>query len=258
MRRAQGISFHSAADFWLALLIITGKTRGSFMQASDATTIYLFKLWPWIETNKNKLIVGAGIIAVAICVVYFLSSQREQKEIDAGKALTQTMVSSGAIQPDVYLKIADEYPGTLAAQRALLQGATAFFAAGRFADAQAQFQKFLDTYPDNAFAAQATLGVAASLEAQGKLDLAAAAYQRTVNTADTMTIGVAKFAIARIDEQQGKSTEALNFYTDVARANPEGTLGSEAALRVMELKSKLPIAPAPASQTSPAPFTLTH
>lgn len=228
------------------------------MQSSDTTTLFLFKLWPWVEANKNKLIGGVAIIAIAICVIYFLSAQREQREIDAGKALTQTVVSASAVQPDVYLKIAADYPGTIAAQRALLQGATALFASGRFADAQAQFQKFLDAYPDNGFAAQATLGVAASLEAQSKLDLAASAYQRALNTSDAPTVSAAKFALARIDEQQGKSTDALNLYTEVARANPSGTLGSEAALRVMELKSKLPIAPAPASQTTTIPFTLTH
>jgi predicted TPR repeat methyltransferase len=102
------------------------------------------------------------------------------------------------------------------------------------------------------------LGVATSLEAQGKLDLAAGTYQRAANTSDAATVSAANFALGRIDEQQGKSAEALNFYTEVARANPEGTLGSEAALRVMELKSKLPIAAAPAAQSSPAPFTLTH
>ncbi|HSY74053.1 MAG TPA: tetratricopeptide repeat protein, partial [Dongiaceae bacterium] len=196
------------------------------MQSQDATTLFLFKLWPWVEANKNKLIAGAGIIAVVACVLYYLSSQREQKEIDAGKALTQTMVSATAVQPEAYLKIANENPGTGAAQRALIQGAAALFETGRFADAQAQFQKFLDIYPDNDLAAQATLGVAASLDAQGKLDLAVGAYQRAVNTSDAATVNAAKFAMARIDEQQGKSTEALNFYTEVARANPEGTLGS--------------------------------
>ena len=228
------------------------------MQSQDATTLFLFKLWPWIEANKNKLIAGVLIIIAAIFVIYYLSWQHEQKEIAAGQALTQTMVSTAAAQPEVYLKIADENPGTVAGQRALLQGATALFSVGRFADAQTQFQKFLDAYPDNDFFPQATLGVAASLEAQGKLDLAAGAYQRAVNTSDIATVSAAKFALARIDEQQGKSIEALNLYTEVARANPEGTLGSEAALRMMELKSKLPIAAAPASQTAPAPFTLTH
>src|ERR1700722_3205080 len=182
------------------------------MQSSDATTVFLFKLWPWIEANKNKLIAGAVIIITAIFVVYYFSWQHNQKEIAAGQALTQTMVSAAAVQPEAYLKIAYENPGTGAAQRALLQGAAALFESERFADAQAQFQKFLDTYPDNDLAAQATLGVAASLEAQGKLNLAAGAYQRLINTADAATVSAAKFALARIDEQQGKSAEALNFY----------------------------------------------
>jgi len=227
------------------------------MQSQDATTVLLFRFWPWIEANKNKLIVGIVAIIAAGFLFYYFSWQHGQKEIAAGRALTQAEVSATGVEPDVYLNIAAEYPGTIAAQRALLRGAATLFAADRFSDAQVQFQKYLDAYPDDVFSPQATLGVAASLEAQGELDLAASVYQRAANTADATTVSAAKFAIARIDEQQGKFTEAIGLYTDVARANPSGTLGSEAELRVMELKSKLPIA-APVSQSPSAPFNLTH
>ncbi len=214
------------------------------MPSQDAPTALLFKLWPWIEANKNRIIAGAGIIIAAIFLYSFFSWQRDQKEIAAGQALTQLARSlpSGANAgqlADGYLKIAGEYSGTPGGRRAWLQGAAALFAAGRFADAQAQFQQFLDAHPDGDFSAASALGVAASLEAQGKLDLAIGAYQRVVNGfSDVVAANTAKFALARIDEQQGKVPDALNFYESIARATPGSILAQEAAMRAMELKMK--------------------
>lgn len=214
------------------------------MQSQDAPTAFLFKLWPWIEANKNRVIVGTGIIVVAVFLYSFFSWQREQNEIAAGSALTQLALSmpsasSAGELADAYLKIAGEYPGTLAGRRAWLQGAAALFAAGRFADAQAQFQKFLDVHPDGDFSASAALGVAASLEALGKLDLATGAYQRIVNGfSDAVAANTAKFALARIEEQQGKFTDAMTLYENIARSAPGSVLASKAEMHAMELQTK--------------------
>jgi predicted negative regulator of RcsB-dependent stress response len=224
------------------------------MQPPDTPTAFLLKSWPWIEANKIRLIVFGGIILVAVFLYYFFSWQREQREIVAGQAFTQLALSvpvnaSTTQWADAYLKIADEYPGTLAGQRAWLQGAAALFAVGRFTDAQAQFQKFLDAHPDGAFSASAALGVAASLEASGRLDLAVGAYQRVVNGfSDVVAANAAKFALARIAERQGRFTDTLNFYESIARANPGTPIASEAAMRAVELRTKLPPAKPAASK----------
>jgi len=137
------------------------------MQAQDTTTLFLLKLWPWVEANKNRLIAGAAIAVLAIFIIWFVACQRESKEIAAGQALTQVLLSSGGPSAAAYLKIAEQHAGTAAGQRALLQGAAALFDAGKYPDAQTQFQKFLDAHPDSEFSGQAALGVAASLDAQG-------------------------------------------------------------------------------------------
>jgi len=230
------------------------------MELQDAPAAYFFKLWPRIEANWIRIALGGGVVVVAAVLISYYSWQRDQQQIAAGKALTQFMMSaprsgSGSQPADLFLKIAGDYQGTSAGQRAWLQGGTMLFAAGRYADAQTQFQKFLDAHPDSFFAAQAALGVATSLDAQGKTDLAAGAYQRVINTSsDAMVTSSAKFALAQIDERQGKLTEAMNLYEDVVRNNPNGSLGSEAGLRAMELKMKLPSAPpstAPAAPVNP-------
>ncbi|HEY3932473.1 MAG TPA: tetratricopeptide repeat protein [Verrucomicrobiae bacterium] len=215
------------------------------MQAQEASTFIFFKLWPWVEANIKRIGISIGIAAVVAVLVSFYFWQQNQKEIAAGQALTQLIVAtppnvSASELADSYLQIANTHGDTRAAQRALLRGATELFAAGRYAEAQTEFQKFLDAHPDSQFSGQAALGVAASLEAQGKMDLAADAYQKVVNGfTDPLAADNAKFALGRIYEAQGKTSDARNFYEEVARANPNNSLGSEAALRAMELKTKL-------------------
>jgi len=225
------------------------------MQSQDAPTAVLFKLWPWIEANKTRVIVGAGIIIVAIVLYTFVTWHGEQKEIKAGQAVTGMALTlppgaTASQWADAYFKIAGEYPDTRAGRRAWLQGAAALFAAGRFPDAQAQFQKFLEAHPDGDFSALAALGVAASLEALGKLDSAAGAYQQVLSgfSSDIVAVNTAKFALARIDGQLGKIADALNFYDSIARNNPGGPLAQEAALRAMELRTKLTPATAAAGK----------
>ncbi len=239
------------------------------MELQEAPSAYFYKLWPKIEANWIRIAWGGGIFVVVAGLISYYTWQRDQKEIVAGEALTQVIRSmprnaTASQQTDFYLKQADlyskistDYPGTSAGQRASLQGAAMLFAAGKYADAQAQFQKFLNVHPGSVFAAQAALGVATSLDAQSKTDLAAGVYQRIINTySDTVAVDSARFALAQIDERQGKLAEAANLYEAIVRYNPNSSLGSESTLRLMELKTKLPSA-APATAPA-APFKPGH
>ncbi len=232
------------------------------MQLQDAPATYLFKIWPWIETNRIRIASGAGVLLVAASLIYYYSWQQGQKEIAAGLELTRLMMTDArnltpAQQAGSYSKIAQAYPKTGAGQRAFVQGAGLLFEAGQYADAQTQFQQFLDHYPENPFAGQAALGLAACLDAQGKTDLAAAAYQRVFNSfPDPLAATYARYSLAQIDEHQGKLTDALNLYEEVMRSSPNGQIGLAAQQHAMELKMKQPSAPPAASAT--APFKLNH
>jgi TolA-binding protein len=238
----------------------------AFMQSQEAANDFFFNLWPWFEANAKRLAYGVVVALIAIFVFSFYTYRQNKKEVDAGEALTQAgMSNTGSPLAAACLKIAADYSGTAAGQRALLQGATALFAVDRFPDAQVQFQKFLDTYPDSSLTAQAALGVAASLDAQGMTDAAIGAYQKTINqTSDPSVVATAKFALARIDEAQGKSADADKIYAEITRAYPNTSMASEAGMRDAELKTKSPAAapatPIPAA-TAPAiatPFNLSH
>ena len=92
--------------------------------------------------------------------------------------------------------------------------------------------------------------MAASLDALGKADLAAGAYQRVIaNYSDALVLSAAKFALARIDESQGKFSDALVLYQDIATTDSGGSLGSEAGMRLLELRAKVPAPAAPPPPT---------
>ncbi|HEX5398754.1 MAG TPA: tetratricopeptide repeat protein [Verrucomicrobiae bacterium] len=224
------------------------------MQPQDATTLFIFKWGSWVEANRKWLIACAAAAAVVALVVWFMVNQHEARQVAAGQAMTQAMLSSSGQPADAYMKVAAAYPGTLAGQRALLQSAAAMFEAGRYPDAQAQFQKYVDVHPDGEFVGQALLGVAACLDSQGKSDQAASAYQKVIsNASDTTATSAAKFGLARIDEAQGRFNDAMVLYQDVASVNTP--FASEAAMRLMELKNKMPAAPTATSTNSMAPLS---
>jgi len=227
------------------------------MQTQDVSTEIAFKFWPWLEANGKRLIIAAVALTAAFFVWFFISTQREQKEVAAGQAYTQLMLNPPAganPQPavDSYLALAKKYDGTMAAQRAQLQAASVLFMGGRYAEAQAQFQNFVTANAGSALVAAAKTGIAASLESLGKLDEALAAY-RAVSTGypDSNEAVTAKFAAGRILELQGKLTEAVAAYQEVTRLPLAGSLAQEAAQRVALLQVKI-AAVKPAAPVVPA------
>ena len=255
------------------------------MQSQDATDTFLIKWWPQIEANKDKIMAVAGGVAAVIVIAAFVSWRHEQTQIAAGEAMTRATLtllpnSDPSRLADTYLGIADQYQNTPAGKRSLLQGAAALFTEGKYTDAQAYFQKYLQAYPDDEFAGQAALGVAKCYEAEEKLNDAAGAYQHVIDDfPDAQAVIDAKFSLAQVDLQQHSYANALQLFQEVAKSDPYGTLGNEAAQYAFNLQSKSTVspsttpaispmvtpvtspvttpAPAPAP-SSPAPFNLSH
>ena len=241
-------------DFKLAFCGSARKITSSIMEQDITESAYFIKLWTWFDRNKKPVAWSAAGVAVAGAVLgIFISSERE-KEVRAGQALSSALVArsfSRVESPEATLKVAATYAGTRAGAQALLLGAGELFAAGKPAEAQAQFERFLREYPAHPLAAQANLGVAASLAAEGKLDDAAKAYKSVMDRfPNANTAPQARFALAGVYETQGKVEPALRLFEEIAGADLNGMLGSEAGMRAHELQLKLP---APPVVNSPLP-----
>ena len=186
------------------------------MQTQDAPSDSLLKIWEWYDANK-KLLIGAVVaVGVAVLGVTWYSSQREANEAQAGEALTKLLFSQqpSASVPQLaaqFAKVAADHPGTVAAQRAQLQAGSALFDAGQYAEAQAQFQKYLaDNQTADALAAAAQLGVAVCLESQGKQPEALAAYQKAAaGYGGTTSSELAKLSVTRLTPKAPAVAPAL-------------------------------------------------
>ncbi|HZR19906.1 MAG TPA: tetratricopeptide repeat protein [Verrucomicrobiae bacterium] len=219
------------------------------------------RAWLWFDTYKRQVALVAVILVVAGLVTWFILWQHEQKQVEAGIALTQVatgqLEGSSAQVADAYLKVAKNYPNSMSGARALLLAAGALFAENKFPEAQSQFERFIREYQGSPFMGEALLGVAACLDAEGKTDQAAAAYQDLVTHHSTESfIPQVKFSLARLYEAQHKPELARDYYQDVERASPFTALGNEAGVRLEELIQKNPkLAPAP---PAPSPATVTN
>lgn len=231
------------------------------MQTQDVSADdILFKLWPWLEQNGKTLIIIGVAIIVLIGGYFFVQSQHEQNEVNAGQALTSLMANPPAGGPEssaaALTQLASKYAGTQAALRAQLQGAAMYYSLGDYTNAQAEFEKFLHTDSGGQPAAIAQLGLATCLEAEGKQDEAAAAYQRVV-TGYPSSLGTtipANYALGRIFESQGKLSDALSYYGLVAQAGQEaGSYGQLASQAAAEIKAKLAAQKPAASTMSTSP-----
>lgn len=231
------------------------------MESYDPAATFFIKLWPQIEANKNRIIAVTGVVLAAIAIFFFISWRHDENRINAGDALTQMLIT---VPPNAdpsqfaqgYLEIANDYSGTPAGTRAMIQGAAVLFSEGKYADAQGYFQRYLDEHPDDEFSGIAALGVAKCQEAEGKINDAEGTYQHiTQDSSDEQSVNQARFSLARLNMQQGKFTEALQGFQQVISMDPYGMLGNEARQYAVELQSKLPRqAPtAPASS-----FNLSH
>jgi predicted negative regulator of RcsB-dependent stress response len=217
------------------------------METQEGPAEFVIKMWPWLEANKVRLIC-AGAALLAIGAVYSLISwQHEQTETSAGEAFTQLLTTApagdAAQSAAGYEQLAAKYAGTGAGARAQLQAASILFDAGRYPEAQAQFQKFLNGHSQGELAATAELGLGASLEMQaGKQDEAFNAYQKlTTDFAMSTSVIAAEFALGRISEKQNRLEAAESYYDQAARSGGQmgGTLAQEAQGRMLALKARL-------------------
>lgn len=216
--------------------------------ASDVTeSETLVKLWAWFETHRKQATWGAAIVVGAALIAWFVVYQQDQKQITSGEALSnvalpQIVNPNARPAPDAYLRVAGKYPESSAGAKALLLAAAGLFDEGKYTEAQAQFERFRREYRESGFLGEALLGVAACLDAQGKTSEAIKAYHDLVDhhPNEVSALPQAKFALGRLYEAQNQPSLARDFFEQAARGAPYTSIGSEAGMRLEELKLKYP------------------
>lgn len=241
----------AAAHIELAFLACCGMICG-FMdsekqlpgQDAPSREADVYDLLAWLEVNKSKVAVVVGIAIVvgfAVAVYRYTAEQKELKASSALLSLKPSLIPStnaAPADPSAYFKVAEEYSGTRAAQRAQYLGATALFDQNKYSEAENQFTKFLKDHGDSPWAADAAFGVAAAQEAQGKADAIASYQNVTTKWPQSAVASQAELALARIYEAKGQPEQALAIYNRLTASSP-GSASQMMNPEVMEKKADL-------------------
>ena len=204
------------------------ETKGAHRQAD------VYDLLAWFEVNKIKVLIAAVALVIVGFTIATVRYMGEQKELNASGQLLALRVSlnppTNAVppQPSALLKIAKDFGGTSAAERARLLAATAFFTEGKYSDAEREFNAFVKEFPDSHWAASAAYGVASAQEAQNKPE-AVTSYQGVSTAyANSYVADDAKLALARIYETRKEPAQALRVYNELLLPRPGAQPGEPA------------------------------
>jgi len=156
----------------------------------------------------------------------------------------------------LYKRVVDEYPRTPSAPLALFGLGNALIENNQVDGAIEAYQRLLSTYSANTSLtslAQQKLGYAYLLK--GDREQAGKSYAAILNNPAFLNRDQALFELARLDESQNRSDEALKRYQDLIKTYPNSPFASEAALRekILDARKSMDTAPTPApAQTSPS------
>jgi tetratricopeptide (TPR) repeat protein len=241
------------------------------MESGTPPSAGFYEFLGWLDVNKKRVAIGAGVLLVVGLVVGFFIWHGSQQEIDAEEALSGVrMPFSPTEQPapgtaEELVKVAEEYPRTTAAPKALLRAGTVYFDTGNFPKAQEQFDRFLRTYGESPWVAQAVYGIAASLDAQGKAPEAITKYNDFLRSYGNDPLADhARLSLARLYDQTKQpalALEALNKIVSGAQAGGMSPAAGDAQEKIREIYAKhpslVPSNPAPVKPT-PMPNMLTN
>ena len=223
----------------------------------------IYDLLAWLEVNKKKV----AAVALALVAIGFLIAvmryMREQKELQASsellslKATLNPATNTTPVQASAFLKVAQEFSGTDAAERARLLAATTLFTEGKYAEAEAAFSQFRKDFPESEWRATAAFGVATAQEAQNKPEAVASYQSVTTAHAKSSVADDAKMALARIHEQKNQPAEALRIYNEMLTPRPGAQPGEPSHRGATERKEAL-LRAHPELNTNAAPAVATQ
>lgn len=216
-------------------------------EAPQIESSKLYDFLDWAHRNRQKLILGVGAVAAVGIAIGVTMWRHNENETAANRELLDVpgaIVASASTPPasaESLLKVAADYPGTVAGDRAILLGADRLFSEGKFAEAQTAFARLSGSESSPSLQAAASYGVAVCLDALGKRTEAASKYQEVISQFSEDTVAPqAKLALGRIHTAEGHNDAAYRLYQDLSSGGPYDPWAAEANERRQELLAQFP------------------
>jgi TolA-binding protein len=139
----------------------------------------------------------------------------------------------------VYAEVAAKYPGTVAAEEALIRLGNLQFEGNRYDEAIAAYGNYLTSYPSGRLRAMAGIGKAYAEEAKSDLPAAEKTLTQLVESVkDDPLAGEAYSSLAHVYEAMKKPEDALRIYNQIAERFPQTHWTQNALQRMSALKTK--------------------
>ncbi|HTD66953.1 MAG TPA: tetratricopeptide repeat protein [Candidatus Limnocylindria bacterium] len=227
----------------------------------------------WFETNKKRVAIGAGVVLFVGIVAGIWAWRSSERQIEAEEALSLVRMPANPLESpapgtaDALAKVAEEYPKTQAAGKALLRSGAVYFGEANYAKAREQFEKYMREFGETPWVPEAVFGVAASFDAENKTAEAINKYNDFLKSySSDPAADQARLNLARLYEHTKQPALALEVLTKMANAQPGTPPPAEVQEKLRELYTKYPsliasnpaparpqMMPSIAPQVSPAP-----
>ena len=176
----------------------------------------LFEFGVWLDENRLTAIVVAGVALIGGFYIYISQFNAEQLVGEAGSTLEATNIVSrqfGSVPPKSYKSVKEQYPDSSAGQRAWLLWARGLLDAGKYQDAQDQFEEFLGKNGKSPMAPGAELGRALCLDELSKKDEAKDEYTKIIEKYPGQLVAqYATINLAALHQEDGQPDKARDLY----------------------------------------------
>ncbi|MEM1440869.1 MAG: tetratricopeptide repeat protein [Verrucomicrobiota bacterium] len=183
------------------------------LAASDAA-----KVMDGIERNRNKILIGAALLALGVCGGLVAAQLKKQKALDAANAYSTALAKREIAAFD---GVAVSFPGTPAAGNAMLSKAEQQIDQGKPEDARATLESFIADFPDHPRNTQGIFALANLYHTSGDREKAKSFYEKTIATeSDSELTPLARIRLGDLALEEDDKEAAEQRYQEAYTLHP--------------------------------------
>lgn len=230
-------------------------TAWAKFQAIEWTALF-HKTRDWVRTNRNNILIGAGIFVAAVVFLGWFLKDRAAKEDDARQYFSQALNSYNRgtqardLSPEerrnelgralqIIQEMQRRFPSASLSSDAVFYMGNILFESGDYAQAIGQFELYIQKYPNRYLAPYAAENIGYCHEQANDLPRAIAAFEQVRQRWPKSPVaGRTGLNVGRCREAQGDFKSAFESYQSVQADAPNSAWARQAYLRLTYLEAR--------------------